>query len=148
MPLALPALQSGLQSAFASPGATAAECGQAWANAVQAHFAAVIPASTSVAAAASTLAGALGSAFAAPDAAPAMESAFTTFAATVGLGMAAAGFAAVPPPGPVGFGPQFAGPKPASHADAATAIASLIDSWARTGTATMVAPPNTLVPWS
>jgi hypothetical protein len=146
MPLALPALQAGLQNAFAEPPATVAQCAQAWADAVQAYAAAVVPPSPQVASAAATLATALQSAFSAPDAAPGMESAFTNFALTVGAGMAPA-FVAVPPPGPVGFPQQFAGPKPATHAAAAQAIATLIDTWMKTGSATPAAggPP---VPWS
>lgn len=147
MPLALPALQSGLQSCFANPPDTVAQCAQAWADAVQSYAAGVVPASTAVAAAAATLCGALASAFASPAAPPAIESAFATFAATVGLGMAAAGFAAVPPAGPVGFGPQFAGPKPGTHAEAAQQIASIIDVWMKSGTATLIAPPNTPTTW-
>jgi len=148
MPLALPALTSQLQSLFANPPPDAAACAQAWGNAMGAYASAVIPASTTVAAAASALSAALAGPFGAPNAAPAMESAFAQFALTVGGGMAAAGFAAVPPPAPVGFAPLFAGPKPASHADAAQSIAGQIDTWMKTGTATLVAPPNTLVPWT
>jgi hypothetical protein len=68
-----------------------------------------------------------------------------TFAATVGGGMA--GFVAVPPPAPVGFGDQFAQPHPATHAEAASAITTIVDAWMRTGTATPTAggPP---VNWS
>ena len=75
-----------------------------------------------------------------------MESAFSTFAVTVGGGMA--GFVPTPPPAPVGFASQFAGPKPATAAAASSAIASLIDTWMKTGLSTLVAPPNTVVPWS
>ncbi len=146
MPVALPALQSGLSGVASDPPPSIAECAQAWADAVQSYAAGVIPPSTTVAAAASALAGALVSAFGAPAAAPGMESAFAAFAATVGGGMA--GWLPVPPPAPVGFATQFAGPKPATHAAAASAVASLIDAWFRTGTATLIAPPNTLVPWS
>lgn len=98
-------------------------------------------------AAQATLAGALASAFAAPNAIPAMESAFAAFAVTVGVGMAPT-FAAVPPAAPVGFAGQFGGPPPATHAAAASAIASLIDTWMRTGISTLVAPPNTPTPWT
>jgi hypothetical protein len=147
MPLALPALQNGIQSVAANPPATVAQCAQAWADAVQSYAAGVVPASTTVAAAAATLSGALASAFSSPAAAPAMDAAFAAFGATVGVGMAAAGFAAVPPAAPVGFGPQFAGPKPETHAEAAQQIAALIDTWMKTGSATLVAPPNTVLTW-
>jgi hypothetical protein len=77
-----------------------------------------------------------------------MEAAFTAFGAAVGVGMAGAGFAAVPPAGPVGFAAQFGGPAPSTHADAAQQIASRIDLWMKTGTATLIAPPNTPVNWT
>ena len=91
---------------------------------------------------------ALAGAFAAPDAAPSMESAFAAFAGTVAGGMATAGFTGVAPSAPVGFGPQFSGPKPGSHADAANQIATLIDVWMKTGVAILIAPPNTPQPWA
>lgn len=146
MPLVPSALSSGLQSVFASPPADAAGCANGWANAVESWCAAIIPASAAVSGAVSTLDSALASAFSAPDCAPALESAFAAFAVTVGGGMV--GYAPTPPPGPVGFAPQFAGPKPATAADAASAIASLIDDWMKTGLSTLVAPPGTVVPWS
>jgi hypothetical protein len=147
MPLALPALSNGLASCFASPAEDAAGCGQQWADAVKAYAAAVVPPSTTVEAAAATLAGALGAAFATPAAIPAMESAFAAFGASVALGMAPA-FAGVPPAGPVGFAAQFAGAAPETHGEAASAIAGRIDVWMKSGTATLVAPPNTPVTWT
>jgi hypothetical protein len=148
MPLVLASLQSGLQSCFADPPATYAECAQAWADAAQAWAAAIVPASTTVSAAAAALSSALAGAFAAPDAIPGMESAFAAFAVTVGGGMAAAGYAPTPPAGPVGLVTEFAEPLPETHAEAATAIAGIIDTWMRTGIATLIAPPFTIVPWS
>lgn len=146
MPLNLAALQSALEQEFSDPPASSAGCAQAWADALQSYAAGIIPASTTVAAAATTLSSALAGAFTAPDAAPGMESAFLAFAVAVGGGMV--GFVPTPPPAPVGFASQFAGPKPATHADAAAAFASLIDTWMRTGLSTLAAPPNTVVPWS
>jgi len=146
MPLNASALSSGLQSTFANPPASSAGCAQGWADAVQSWCSSIVPASAGVAGAVATLQGALASAFAGSDAASAMESAFSAFAITVGLGMA--GYVPTPPAGPVGFASQFAGPKPATHAAAASAIASLIDAWMHTGVATLVAPPNTPVPWN
>lgn len=146
MPLNLSALSSGLQSTFADPPASAAGCAQGWTNAVQSWATGIVPPSAGVAGAVSTLQGALASAFAGTDAASALESAFSAFAVTVGLGMA--GYAPTPPPGPVGFASQFAGPKPATHADAASAIAALINTWMKSGLSTLLVPPNTVVPWS
>jgi hypothetical protein len=145
MPLALPALVAGLQSTFADPPADAAGCAQGWADAVQSWASGIVPPSTAVSAAASALAGSLASAFSNTDAASAMESAFATFAAAVGLGMA--GHTPIPPAAPVGFAQQFES-KPATHAEAAQAIGGIIDAWMKTGTATLIAPPNTVIPWS
>jgi hypothetical protein len=146
MPLVLSALSSGLQSVFANPPATAAACANGWASAVSSWASAIIPASTTVSSAVSTLRGALASAFASPNDASALESAFAAFAVAVGGGMV--GYVPTTPPAPVGFATQFSGPKPATAAAAASAIASLIDAWMRTGIGTLVAPPNTPVPWS
>lgn len=148
MPLVSAPLASSLADIARNPPATAAQCAKAWADAVQSYSGGVIPASTTVADACATLAGALSSAFAAPAAAPAMEAAFAAFAVTVAGGMAGAGFAGVPPAGPVGFAQQFASSKPETHQAAGNALATLIDTWLKTGTATLIAPPNTLVPWS
>lgn len=135
MPLAAAGLQADLETLFGSGPDTAAQAAQEWADAVQAYFAGVIPSSLTVAAAATTLAGALTSAFSASSgAAAAMESAFSAFAATVGGGMAPA-FVATPPPGPVGFS-SLLSTNQATQAAAAQAWASAIDTWAKTGTAT------------
>jgi hypothetical protein len=115
---------------------------------MQSYAAAVVPASAAVAAAGAGLSSALAAAFAAtssPYGIAAMESAFTAFAVTVGGGMA--GYTPAPPPGPVGFSSEFASPHPSSHADAATGIATIIDTWMRSGLATLVVPPNTVVAW-
>ncbi len=146
MPLAPSSLSSGIESVAASPPATAAGCAQAWADAVQSYAAGIVPPSATVAAAAAALAGALTAAFGAPDAAPGMESAFAAFAASLGGGMA--GHVPTPPAGQVGFASQFSGPAPATHSAAAAAIAGRIDTWLRTGLSTLVAPPNTVIPWS
>lgn len=146
MPLNLGALQSGIANVAAAPPATAAECAQAWAQAVTAYAAGIVPLSGAVASAEATLASGLSSAFGSPAAAPGMETAFSAWAASVGAGMA--GFVSVPPPAPVGFAALFAAGHPPTHAAAAANVAAAIDTWARTGTATLVAPPNTLAPWS
>lgn len=146
MPLNAAGLQSDLESLFADPPPTAAECAQAWADAAEAWASGIIPASTTVSASKAALAASLAGAFATPAAAPLMETAFLTFATAVGLGMA--GYAPVPPVAPIGFGPQFAGPKPETHADAAQQIATLIDTWMRLGVSTLLVPPFTPVPWS
>lgn len=146
MPLNAPGLTSGLASLFSDSPAQAGGCAEQWASAVQAWVAGIVPPSAAVSGAVATLQGALGAAFATPDCAPAMESAFAAFAVTVGGGMA--GFAPTPPAGPVGFVALFAGAKPANHADAASAIATKIDTWMKTGFSTLLVPPFTVTPWT
>lgn len=147
MPLVISVLSNALASNFASPAGDAAGCGQQWADAVKAYAAGIVPPSTTLNAAASALAGALGSAFASPSAIGGMESAFAAFGASLALGMAPT-FTGVPPAGPVGFASQFGGPAPTTHAAAASAIAGRIDAWMKTGSAALVAPPNTVTPWA
>ena len=139
MPLNPSSLQSSLQSLFASPPGTRAACGQAWADAVKGYAASIVPAST--------LASSLASAFAAPSAASGFDAAFAAFATTVGTGMAAAGFTGTPPASPLNVASLLSSTRP-THAAAAAAFSSLIDAWFRTGLATLIAPPNTVVPWS
>jgi len=147
MPLNPSGLQSSLESLFASPPASAAECAQAWADAVGSYAAGIIPASTTVAAAAAALVAPLQSAFGSPSAASAFDAAFTTFGAMVAAGQLPL-FTGLPPPAPLGIATLFASPQP-THAAAAAAFAALIDAWSRTGSATLVLPPNTPVPsWS
>lgn len=146
MPLLPAQLTSDLQTLFAAPGATHLACAQGWASAMQGYAAGIVPASTTSTAAAGALATALAAAFATPAAQPLMETAFAAFAVALGGGMA--GYVPTPPAGPVGFVAQFAGPKPATHAAAAQQIGELIHAWMTTGAGTLVAPPNTVVPWS
>lgn len=146
MPLNPASLQSALESLFSAPPASEADCAHAWADAVGNYAAAIVPASLAVSAAAEALAGALQSAFATPSAATAFDAAFLSFATTIGEGMAPA-FTGTPPPLPLNIANQLAIPQD-THAAAAAAFTTLIDGWFRTGTAVLVAPPNTLVNWS
>ncbi|HEX2879300.1 MAG TPA: hypothetical protein VHO25_07165 [Polyangiaceae bacterium] len=102
---------------------------------MESYASAIVPPSTAVSAAASTLAGALTTAFGSPLAAPGMELAFTAFATTIAAGQAPA-FVGAPPGGPVGFAAQFLAPKPPSHAAAGAALSALIQAWMITGSAT------------
>ena len=126
------------------PTASRAACAQEWADAAQSWAAAIVPASTTVAAAATTLSGALASAFALADASTAFDAAFLAFATTVGGGMA--GFTPVPPPAPLGVSTLLATTQ-STHAAAASAFATKIDTWMRTGTATPL-PSGSPVNWS
>lgn len=145
MPLNPASLQSSLESLFAHPPASGAECAQAWANAIQDYAAAIVPVSTTVAAAAPALKSELEAAFASSSAATGFDGAFANFAAAVAVGMLPA-FAGTPPPSPLNIAGQLDIPQP-THAAAAAAFTALIDAWFHTGSAQLVAPPNTVVFW-
>jgi hypothetical protein len=146
MPRNASALEAGLLAVASSPPDGPAECAAAWADAVASFATGIVPPSSTVAAAASALEGSLAAAFQTTNAAPLMEVAFLAFATAVGGGMA--GYTPTPPAAPVGFATEFAAPFPADHGEAASNIASLIDTWMRTGIATLAVPPNTVLPWS
>lgn len=145
MPLNPVSLQSALEDLFATPPLTAAECAQAWGNAVGSYAAGVIPASTTASAAATTLTAALESAFGASDAAPDFDAAFMTFATTVAGGMLPA-FTGTPPAAALDVSTLLSATQP-THAAAAGAFASHIDAWMKTGTAVSV-PPGVSVMWT
>ena len=142
-------LQDDIEALCESGFENIASAASAWGDAMSGYAAAVVPASTLVATATTALKAALASAFSntvAATTAAAMEAAFTSFATTVGTGMAPA-FVATPPPGSVGFATLFTPPFPTTHAAAASATASAIDTWMRTGTATP-SGGGSPVPWS
>jgi hypothetical protein len=147
MPLDVSKLAGELASTFAAPASDTGGCGQQWADAMKLYAADLVPPSTKLEDAATALAGALAGAFASPSAIAPMETAFAAFGATLALGQAPL-FTGTPPGVPVGFVAQFAGPAPATHGAAASAIAARIHAWMQTGTVTLVAPPNTVTPWA
>lgn len=144
MPLNSGKLRAGILDVCSNPAETAAGCAQQWAQAMGDYAAGIVPPSATVTAARSALATALAGAFATPFAAPLMEIAFAAFAVTVGGGQV--GFVPVPPPRPVGFAALLAVIAP-THADAATAVTTLVDTWMRSGSSTPVAGGSP-VPWS
>lgn len=155
MPLNPSGLTSDLTSFFSDPPVTIVDdevdltasrsaCAQEWADAAQAYASAIVPASTTVSAAAASLASSLAAAFALPSAASAFDAAFLAFATTVGGGMA--GFTAVPPTAPLNIASLLSTTQ-STHAAAASAFSSLIDTWMRTGTATPL-PSGSPVNWS
>jgi hypothetical protein len=150
MPLAPSAFESAIAALTgAGSPASKAAAATAWGNAVGAMFAGVLPASTAVAAATATLKTAIESAFGntvAATTAAALESAFAAFATTVAAGMLPL-YTGTPPAGPVGFAGLLTTDQP-SLDDAAAAWADALDTWAQTGTAALVAPPNTVSNWA
>lgn len=144
-------LKTDIEALASSPPATIALCATAWADAMGAYAADVVPASTTVASATATLDAALALAFDNTDeatTAAAMETAFATFATSVGAGMAPA-FVATPPPGLVGFAALMVPPFPSTHSEAAEDVRDIIDAWMKTGLAQAAGgPPPPPVNWS
>lgn len=150
MPLNILALTSspGLPGAQGGnyPGSRAAAAAH-WALAMAAYASAIVPPTTTLPVARIGLEAALLTAFGAVDAAASMETAFAAFAAQLALGMAPA-YAAVQPPGDVGFAALFTLPRPSTRQEGVERVANAIDAWMRTGTATLAAPPNTVINWT
>lgn len=150
MPLNAVGLQSDLLSLFANPAPAPVDLAEQWRVALVAYATGVIPISTGVVAAGTTLKATLTGIFQVTSApqGPAMEAAFLAFATTIAAGMLPLNTGVVPP-APVGFATNLAPPFPATHAAAAAKWAGLIHAWMVTGSATLVAPPNTVIPaWS
>ena len=143
MPLNVSALEESLEALFASAPLAEAECAQLWADALQAYATAIVPASVNVTTGAAAVVPALTGMGASGAAVTILPSALTAFAATVGTGMAPA-FSGTPPAAP--WVPPFA-PTTISAREAASTLASSIDAWMRTGTATP-SSGGTPVPWS
>lgn len=157
MPLNIAALKSspGLPGAGSNGNLpNAAAVAATWAAAVGAWATGIVPPSTTVSAAQTALQSTLAGLFATQRSSPAqvtalaasLESAHLTFATSVGGGMA--GYAPVPPAGPVGFSNILSAANRANSQLAADAIADALDAWMRTGVSTLIATPFTVVPWS
>jgi hypothetical protein len=146
MPLDRAALLDGMPGASGTYPLTHREAALAWSTAVSAWASGIVPPSTTVVAATSALEVELAAVFVSQvDAALALEGVFARFALAVGLGMA--GYVPTPPPGLVGFVAMFLEPRPSSRREGVERLAGRLDAWMRTGSATLVAPPGTVVPW-
>jgi hypothetical protein len=136
-------LKSNLENLFKDPPFEESACAKAWADAMNSYASAVGPPSTAVSTAATTLQGLLAGFAAADQAASLMESAFATFAGAVALGMATT-YTGAPPTGNVGFADVFRSTSADPGARAST-LADAIDTWMKTGKATLTLSPFT--PW-
>lgn len=153
MPLVAATLEAQLLPLFQSPPDNRPDCASSWASAMNTYTAGIIPASTTVSAAATALEAELIGVFDSwwsTDEQSGLtldpfETAFANFALVVAGGMTAAGYTGTPPPGLVGFSSLL---DAEDHATAASNFASKIDTWMRTGIATLIVLPNTVVPWS
>lgn len=134
-------LEEDLEELFSNPASGFAGVADQWGNVLSDYVQAIVPASTTVTAAVSTLKTSLATAFEAGQidgtgatTAASLELAFAAFAATIGSGMAPT-FVATPPTLPVGWASALASTPPSTHAEAADRYSNLIDVWMRTGTA-------------
>lgn len=150
MPLDPASLTTGLTGLFSDPPSTAAECAAEWASSMKDYAIAIIPASTTVETAAqvleTNLTGIFETSLDENVTAVQMETAFLTFATSVGAGMQPA-YTATPPPGLIDFATLFSA-RPETHAQAASDFVGKIDPWMRTGTAKLNSPPMNTVNWT
>ena len=142
-------LRTNLQGLFENPNSDPVVLAGQWKSVMQSYASGLVPPSTTVSTAAATLKTTLQALFAAPGspAAAAMDAAFLAFGATVAGGQLPT-FTGIPPSGPPGFVAGVAPPFPTTNAAAATKWANIIHAWMKTGSATLVAPPNTPTPWT
>jgi hypothetical protein len=126
MPLNPTQLETDLAALFAAPSVVPATLAGQWSAAMQTYATAVVPASTTVAIAATALASALVPIFSTTGSgAAAMDAAFAAFALAVFGGMPPA---SPPSPGAPGFAGTF-GDNPATHAAAATKYRTFLHGW-------------------
>jgi len=107
-----------------------------WKEAMRLYSSNIIPASTTVDSAASSLETELMAVFILEvEASAEMELAFANFANAIAIGMLPA-YVGTPPPGSIGFYDLFTMMFPDTWAEGAQRFATAIDNWMRTGTAT------------
>lgn len=142
-----------LEAMFGSASINPATLAGQWAALFSQYATGIVPASTTVVAASAalqaTLAGIFGSTGSASSKASAMESAFDTWAAAIGLGMT--GFTPTPPSGNIGFLAEMSKPSnewAETYPDAAVLWGGMFHAWMTTGFSTLIVLPNTVVPWS
>lgn len=155
MPLLIANIQSSLAKlmdkdnvAFVGYPTNSAQVANNWADAVNQYASLVIPISTTSVGAKNAMIAAMLPGLSAPGGFfAAFISGFTAYALTLGGGMAGAGFVAVPPPVPINFGPLLALPLDGPLSTKISTMASIIDTWFRTGTATPSAGGSPII-WS
>lgn len=149
MAVNLTLLRDELTDLFTSPPDTVTGCAQAWADAVRGYAELVIPPSTTIDAASTTLASSLSVIFATPQPSTTvpgqLDLAFTVWATTVAAGMAPA-YLAVPPPLPVGFSTLTS--IETTTEGAVIKFSNAINTWFLTGSATLAVSPFTVVTWT
>lgn len=150
MPLNPAQLQTDLLSLFRDPPDSFEGCAAAWADATTNYLSGMLQLSTvpDLSFSNTFLRSALQAAFESGAAIEPMETAFRTTALQVSLQIVSTGtYVSVPPPGNVGFATLF-GSTAATHETATAAFSIAIDTWARTGSTTLIATPFTTLPWT
>lgn len=128
------------------PG-TSAEVAQKWADVADILLAAVIPASSTAAAGKAAFIGILSAVNSnTPNGLTLLDNAFVAYAASLAGGMSPL-YTGTPPPSPPGLPALLSSPS-TDAAAVANSIGTLLSAWAKTGIATLVAPPFTQSPWS
>jgi hypothetical protein len=147
MPLDFSGLEAALIDLAKNPPPDAEGAAAKWGDAMNTYAQGVVPLSPAVPLAKAALAESLAAAFKLLLAAPAaIEAAFQVFGNAVALGMQP-NFTAVAPPGAVGFA-SLSGAFAATAEEGAAAVATLIDTWMRTGNATNNATGVFVPSWS
>lgn len=140
-------LTTSLTSLFSDPPDNIDGCAASWASAMESYATGIVPASTTVSAAATALEAALKTTFKSNSSTAMLttfESDLFDFAEAVGDGMAGYDLTTVPPL-PIGFSSLT---NADTHATAASNFATKIDDWMKTGVSTLIASPFTVVNWS
>lgn len=141
MPLVKATLTAALTELFEDPPDTESACADAWGEVLGDYFATIVPASSTVAAAAAELPAALAGMSDEDAALGTFVSALATFGGTVASGMTPPG---TPPTSAAPFLTPVWETTYETDVAAAEAVAGAIDSWARTG----LSGANPFPPWS
>ena len=156
MPLIIVTLQADLDkllfqenSQFEGFPSEIVDVAENWATVVDTYASGVIPASTTVEQAKSAFNSVmLGISSSAGNGLALLTAAFTAYGTALSIGMSAAGFIGVPTPAPINFTPIVAVGLGGAGGDViADMMATIIDIWFRTGTATPVSG-GPVIPWT
>ena len=155
MPLNPVTLNQAFQDLFADPPDSADACADAWAQAATDYLSGLTQlqtapdlssVKTSLKSTFSTIFTATPTEGSGATTATLMEAAFSTLGLEVMLRVTATGiYVATAPLPPVGFSGLFG--VSLTHEEAASKFSTAIDTWARTGTTTLIATPFTVSPW-
>ncbi|RUP38228.1 MAG: hypothetical protein EKK63_12675 [Acinetobacter sp.] len=118
-----------------------------WSDVADALLQGVIPASTTASAGKSAFIGVLSAVDSnSPTGVALLEAAFVAYAGALAGGMTPT-YTGSPPPAPIGLSALLSSTSMDANVVAAN-MATLLITWAKTGTATMIAPPFTVLNWN